>query len=86
MFTLEASKLIMVLVSNSLVYMVGWFSLNVPSGLTLYWITNNILSTGQQVYLKRSTKAPEFKPLGTVVNPVVDVEDRVTGKPRSGTE
>lgn len=27
----------------------GWFSLNVPSGLTLYWFTNNLLSTGQQV-------------------------------------
>ena len=27
----------------------GYFSLNVPSGLTLYWFTNNILTTGQQV-------------------------------------
>jgi hypothetical protein len=26
----------------------GWFSLNVPSGLTLYWFVNNIISTGQQ--------------------------------------
>ena len=31
----------------------GWFSLNVPSGLTLYWFTNNLLSTGQQLYLKQ---------------------------------
>ena len=27
----------------------GWFSLNVPSGLTIYWFINNILSTAQQV-------------------------------------
>eukprot|EP00951_Prasinocladus_malaysianus_P035901 scaffold373651_cov21-Prasinocladus_malaysianus.AAC.1 len=27
----------------------GWFSLNVPSGLTLYWITNNVLTTAQSV-------------------------------------
>ena len=27
----------------------GWFSLNVPSGLTIYWFVNNILSTVQQV-------------------------------------
>eukprot|EP00983_Pelagomonas_calceolata_P052118 1142695-Pelagomonas_calceolata.AAC.4 len=27
----------------------GWFSLNVPAGLTLYWFINNILSTAQQV-------------------------------------
>lgn len=29
--------------------LLGWFSLNVPSGLTLYWLTNNIITTGQQV-------------------------------------
>ena len=29
----------------------GYFSLNVPSGLTLYWFTNNLLTTGQQVRL-----------------------------------
>jgi YidC/Oxa1 family membrane protein insertase len=29
--------------------MIGWFSLNVPSGLTLYWITNNFLTTAQSV-------------------------------------
>lgn len=27
----------------------GWFSLNVPSGLTIYWFINNVLSTAQQV-------------------------------------
>jgi YidC/Oxa1 family membrane protein insertase len=35
--------------------MIGWFSLNVPAGLTLYWFTNNILSTAQQLYLKANT-------------------------------
>ena len=42
--------------------MIGWFSLNVPSGLTLYWFINNILSTGQQLYLKSTTtvKIPEM--------------------------
>jgi YidC/Oxa1 family membrane protein insertase len=39
---------------------IGWFSLNVPSGLTLYWFTNNILTTGQQVYLKNTTKPKEI--------------------------
>lgn len=33
--------------------MIGYFSLNVPSGLTLYWITNNIVTTLQQVYLRQ---------------------------------
>lgn len=30
----------------------GYFSLNVPSGLALYWFVNNILSTSQQAWLK----------------------------------
>ncbi|KAL6745329.1 inner membrane ALBINO3-like protein 2, chloroplast precursor [Haematococcus lacustris] len=37
--------------------MIGWFSLNVPAGLTLYWFVNNILSTAQQLYLKNSAKS-----------------------------
>jgi len=39
--------------------MIGFFSLNVPAGLTLYWFANNILSTAQTVYLRKTTKAPE---------------------------
>lgn len=34
----------------------GWFSLNVPSGLTLYWLVNNVISTGQQVYMKKTIR------------------------------
>lgn len=33
--------------------MIGYFSLSVPSGLSIYWFTNNILSTAQQVWLKK---------------------------------
>ncbi|CAI5508187.1 unnamed protein product [Closterium sp. Naga37s-1] len=33
--------------------MIGWFSLSVPSGLSLYWFTNNLLSTGQTIYLRK---------------------------------
>ncbi|GFH28235.1 uncharacterized protein HaLaN_26692, partial [Haematococcus lacustris] len=33
--------------------MIGWFSLNVPAGLTLYWFVNNILSTAQQLNARR---------------------------------
>ncbi|KAL3141771.1 hypothetical protein ABBQ32_004449 [Trebouxia sp. C0010 RCD-2024] len=46
--------------------MIGYFSLNVPSGLTLYWFTNNLLTTGQQVLLKRNTKPPPLPTSGTV--------------------
>jgi len=42
-------------------FMVGWFSLNVPSGLGLYWVTNNIVSTIQTIGIKRylASKQPE---------------------------
>ena len=36
----------------------GWFSLNVPSGLTIYWFINNILSTAQQVLAHAAPSAP----------------------------
>ena len=41
-------------------FMIGFFSLNVPAGLTLYWFANNIFSTAQTVYLRKTTKAPEM--------------------------
>ena len=39
--------------------MIGWFSLNVPSGLTLYWFVNNIFSTAQSQYMKASIAAAQ---------------------------
>jgi YidC/Oxa1 family membrane protein insertase len=29
--------------------------INFPAGLVLYWLTNNILSIGQQTYINKST-------------------------------
>jgi len=42
--------------------MIGFFSLNVPAGLTLYWFANNILSTGQTVLLRKITPKPDAMP------------------------
>lgn len=33
--------------------MVGWFALNVPSGLALYYFSNTLVTMGQQVYLRK---------------------------------
>ncbi|EFJ49266.1 inner membrane ALBINO3-like protein 2, chloroplast precursor, partial [Volvox carteri f. nagariensis] len=68
--------------------MIGWFSLNVPSGLTLYWFVNNLLSTAQQLYLKatvkvnvpESIKAPVAATSATVVKPKEERVKRITGK------
>jgi YidC/Oxa1 family membrane protein insertase len=35
----------------------GWFSLNVPSGLTIYWFVNNILSVVQQVLMPSAAQS-----------------------------
>ncbi|XP_073315828.1 ALBINO3-like protein 1, chloroplastic [Primulina huaijiensis] len=40
-------------ITKLLPLMIGYFSLSVPSGLSLYWLTNNILSTTQQVWLRK---------------------------------
>ncbi|KAK9867480.1 hypothetical protein WJX84_010454 [Apatococcus fuscideae] len=31
----------------------GWFALNVPSGLSLYYFANSVITTGQQVWLRK---------------------------------
>lgn len=41
------------LVLKFLPLMIGYFSLSVPSGLSIYWFTNNILSTAQQLWLRK---------------------------------
>ncbi|KAK8942405.1 hypothetical protein KSP39_PZI008922 [Platanthera zijinensis] len=41
------------LVLKFLPLMIGYFSLSVPSGLSIYWFTNNVLSTAQQLWLRK---------------------------------
>ncbi|XP_042028601.1 inner membrane protein ALBINO3, chloroplastic-like [Salvia splendens] len=41
------------LVLKFLPLMIGYFLLSVPSGLSIYWFTNNVLSTAQQVWLRK---------------------------------
>jgi len=36
--------------------MIGWFSLNVPSALCVYWITNNIFTTATSMIIRSNLK------------------------------
>jgi len=36
--------------------MIGWFSLNVPSALCVYWVTNNIITTATSVFIRNNLK------------------------------
>lgn len=67
--------------------MIGWFSLNVPSGLTLYWFTNNVITTAQQLYLRRGFQAAQAVVGGggaAASGAVVDVEAEAVEKKPSG--
>merc|ERR1719263_1295639 len=37
--------------------MVGFFSLNVPSGLTIYWFVNNLITTASTLYIRGTVEA-----------------------------
>jgi YidC/Oxa1 family membrane protein insertase len=50
--------------------MIGWFALNVPSGLSLYYLSNTALSAAQQIYLKKLGGAKvSINELGPVTKP-----------------
>jgi YidC/Oxa1 family membrane protein insertase len=34
--------------------MVGWFALNVPAALGIYWVVNNIVTTATTLYIRNS--------------------------------
>ncbi|KAI4368465.1 hypothetical protein MLD38_017021 [Melastoma candidum] len=57
--------------------MIGYFSLSVPSGLSLYWLTNNILSTAQQVWLQK---------LGGAKNPMQQFSEDVNKRDMQGSQ
>jgi len=38
--------------------MIGWFAMNAPSGLGLYWVFNNILTTATTVTVKKLVEKP----------------------------
>lgn len=42
-------------------FMLGWFAMNAPAGLGLYWVFNNILTTLTTVTVKKLVEKPEIK-------------------------
>uniref|UniRef100_A0A803M6Y1 Membrane insertase YidC/Oxa/ALB C-terminal domain-containing protein n=1 Tax=Chenopodium quinoa TaxID=63459 RepID=A0A803M6Y1_CHEQI len=58
--------------------MIGYFALSVPSGLSLYWFTNNILSTLQQVFLQKMGGAKN--PIGKLSDEIFKEEQTLSSK------
>jgi len=47
------------IVLRFLPFLLGWFAMNAPAGLGLYWVFNNVLTTASTVTIKKLTeKAP----------------------------
>jgi YidC/Oxa1 family membrane protein insertase len=38
--------------------MIGWFSLNVPSALCVYWVVNNIVTTATSIIIRNTMGTP----------------------------
>jgi len=38
---------------SALPLMVGWFALNLPAGLSLYYFSNTVMTSGQQIFLRK---------------------------------
>lgn len=49
--------------------MIGWFSLNVPSALCVYWVTNNIITTASSVIIRNNLKMDPVLIGGTTAAP-----------------
>lgn len=47
---------------NNLPFVIAFFSLNVPSGLAVYWIINNILTTAVTLVVKKQFKDDVMPP------------------------
>ncbi len=56
-------------------FMFGFFTLQVPAGLTLYWVTSNLLQMAQQGYMMRNTSL--FAP-GAVIDGKAEVSSNGT--------
>lgn len=44
--------------------MIGWFALNVPAALSVYWITNNLITTATSLWIRNSMQVEPPKTPG----------------------
>jgi len=61
--------------------MIGWFSLNVPSALCVYWVTNNIVTTATSVIIRNSLKMETVAVVGSTTTAVPPPQSNVFNPP-----
>jgi YidC/Oxa1 family membrane protein insertase len=62
--------------------MIGWFSLNVPAALCLYWVTNNLVTTASSVLIRNSIKTEPIKAAGTNGSTAASAPSSIFAPPR----
>ncbi len=65
--------------------MFGFFTLQVPAGLTLYWVTSNLLQMGQQLAIMRMNPTTASAPATTKVNDSVSTTSSTVNGSKSGS-
>jgi len=68
---------------NNLPFIIAFFSLNVPAGLGLYWIINNILTTIITTVVKSNMKDMSFPPEVDSMMLMIEADGK-GGSPRTG--
>lgn len=63
-------------------FMFGFFTLQVPAGLTLYWVTSNLLQMGQTWFMMRTMPAPALAP--AVVDSTASMVEEKSPATKSG--
>jgi YidC/Oxa1 family membrane protein insertase len=54
--------------------MIGWFSLSVPSALSVYWFVNNIITTATSMWIRSSIPPPQTVTPGATAQKATSVE------------
>ncbi|MCB0115179.1 MAG: membrane protein insertase YidC [Caldilineaceae bacterium] len=54
----DGQNKMMTQMTTMMTLMFGFFTLQVPAGLTLYWVTSNLLQMGQQSFIMRGSATP----------------------------
>ena len=52
--------------------MIGWFSLNVPAALGIYWVANNFITTAISMQIRSSISMEPVAPSGGSASGIID--------------
>lgn len=63
--------------------MIGWFALNVPAALSVYWFTNNIITTATSLWIRSSMKVEAPKTPGGAATMEAPAQQAIFSPPKA---